>query len=118
MGKSAVTAAVYGMIVYTCICTFQSMLFEGVANLSIASELSLSIGKTIYMCVAFLAISRVWVAKCLQNPAFVSAQLAVAYRRGACRVFMKNDNRPVCIGRYQSTDNRPLGDECRPYADE
>lgn len=93
------------------------MGFEGVTNLSIASELSLSIGKTIYICVAFLAISRVRVAKCLQNPAFVSAQFAVAHRRGACRIFMKNDNRPVCIGKYQSTDNRPLGDECRPYAD-
>lgn len=43
------------------------MGFEGVTNLSIASELSLSIGKTIYMCVAFLAISRVRVAKCLQT---------------------------------------------------
>lgn len=46
------------------------MGFEGVTNLSIASELSLSIGKTIYM--AFLAISRVRVAKCLQTlPSFL-----------------------------------------------
>lgn len=105
------------MIVYTCIYTFQSMLFEGVANLSIASELSLLTGKNI--CVwHFLPPLVCRVAERPQNPSFVSAQLAVAYRRGACRVFMKNDNKPVCIGKYQSTDNRPLGDEFRPYADE